>query len=797
MCRVLRLLLLFLACMPAAASAATPAHGAEYKIGAAPDWVAQMEAPAFKPPPKGEAEGEVAYLLIDKQVKIDDSTKATYTHHVAKAVDTRGLEDIANINIEFDPAYQSVTLHGVRVLRDGKSIDKLADARIHVLQRERELEYLIYDGSKTINIVLQDVRVGDLVDYSYSIQGNNPVFGGKVSGGTELQWSVPVGRVFVRLLAPEARDMRVTLHHTTQKLQAGTHDGMREYRVLQDDVLPAHPERDAPDWYDPYAAIQWSDYADWPTVAHWALPLYRPGELGAPLQREIDRIAREHPDQEGRLLAALRLVQHDIRYLGIEAGAASHAPTAPAVVYARRFGDCKDKTTLLTAVLRALGVDAKPALVNTREGKGIADMWPTPAAFDHAIVRATIQGRQYWLDATRSPQMGDLDHLFQPDFGLALVIDDSTTALVEMNPPHPPKRTVRVALDAHNGIGEPVAMTVMTTMVGKDAERLLADLASDGKNAMAKRYLNYYANSYAGIRQTAALEITQDEHANSVTIVERYEIPDFWEYNEKTKRHQAAIRGGEVDDEVNITVGLHRNAPLGIAYPHDIEQTTVLTLPEKWKLHPYSNSIDDPAFHYTRSVTPSADGRSVTIVDSYSAKADHVDIRDLASYSSHLEAAHDDINYRLWKDDEDAPASKPAVPTATPAPASAPASAELALMRASIAVILLSLWAIAAMLYVNSLPLNKATNRKLLWLFIGDSIVAAIFFYSDLTAGLLTTAYVSIISLYSIGKIKRDAPETHWLHAPGNNARLQRVLHWFDRVLWLILGMLLMKTFSE
>ena len=76
-------------------------------------------------------------------------------------------------------------------------------------------------------------------------------------------------------------------------------------------------------------------------------------------------IAAEHSDPAGRAAAVLQLVQREIRYLGIEVGAGSHAPCAPALVCQRRFGDGKDKALLMVALLEALGVEAAPALVDT------------------------------------------------------------------------------------------------------------------------------------------------------------------------------------------------------------------------------------------------------------------------------------------------------------------------------------------------------------------------------------------------------------------------------------------------
>ena len=87
----------------------------------------------------------------------------------------------------------------------------------------------------------------------------------------------------------------------------------------------------------------------------------------AALQALIDEFKAE-PDEATRLWRALHFVQDDIRYTGIEIGVGRISADTTGEVLARRFGDCKDKVLLLVTILRALGVEAYPALVNHARG---------------------------------------------------------------------------------------------------------------------------------------------------------------------------------------------------------------------------------------------------------------------------------------------------------------------------------------------------------------------------------------------------------------------------------------------
>jgi hypothetical protein len=511
--------------MLGALAALTPFTGraAEYTIGPAPAWVV--------PAPPGTASAAAAsqgsfgevYLLADTQVLASDQLHVMYRRLVVNAVNASGVNLVANIQIRFDPSYQSLVLHSINIVRNGHVIPKLATARIQVLQREAELEAQIYDGTKTVNIFLDDVREGDTVDYSYSTSGRNPVFKGQDFGTELLQFPVPVARIHSRLLVPISKHIHFATRNTSIKPTLSQHNGLLDYvwDVANPPVLKV--ENDAPFWYMPYATVTWSEFADWQAVARWAQPLYQvPDTLSPELQAQVDRITKAEQTPAGRMLAALRLVQGDVRYLGVEIGQNSHAPNPPALVYARRFGDCKDKTLLLLTLLEHLGIEAHAALVNTALQRGLGDLLPSPGVFDHVLVQARIDGRVWWIDPTRYPQKADLTDLYQPDYGLSLIVDPATQGLTAM-----PRadagasaRHLDVLFDARASFEKPVRYTLETTTTGMYAEAMRTRLSSTNISDVEKSYLNFRATHYAHIKLAAPLQVRDDEAANQIITKE-------------------------------------------------------------------------------------------------------------------------------------------------------------------------------------------------------------------------------------------------------------------------------------
>lgn len=645
-------LLVLLAMIASAAACA-----ADYRFGPVPAWVTPVTVdPATSLADAGRSGAHA--LLADVQTRVERQGKTTFSHYASKALDSKGVEEAADISITFDPTYQTLTLHSLNVIRDKRVANRLRSATMRVLQRETELEYRIFDGRKTLSVTLDDLRTGDTVEYAYSLSGMNPVFKNTVSGGADLQWSVPVDRVFVRLLAPPERVVVIKAHGKVTNPQERTADGMREWAWDLKRVAGQPFEKDAPPEYAPYAFIQWSEFADWSAIVQWALPMYRTQDPGPAIARELKAIGDKHAGPEARLVAVLQQVQREVRYLGVETGASSHAPAAPDLVFQRRFGDCKDKALLMVTMLRALGIDSQIALVNTKIRGGVAAYAATPNAFDHVIVRAAVGGKHYWLDPTRAPQKGDLAHLDQASFGMALVLDPATTALTPMPIANHARKNVRSVFDSRAGLEKPVSYTIETTIRGAAAETLRASIAARGADKTGLDYLNYYARRYPSIKLDKSLVVEDDERSNTLTTRESYTITDFWPRNATKKRLEANVQPAEIGFKLNSPASLNRIAPLRVNFPEVLDETTVIKLPETWRIKPVKITVEHDAFEFKHQSEMADNGLALTMTDHYRARSPQVLPANMAAYATSLRKADDAVGMSLYRNDRDTPVER-------------------------------------------------------------------------------------------------------------------------------------------
>ena len=502
--------------------------GYHYFVGAAPAWVAPIAPIEARPPGLGAA---ARFHLVDDQALVGE-TSERYMRRIAGVYDKAGLEQISQIHAEFNPNYQTFTLHTLAILRGSERIDKLQPERITLVRREKELERLIYDGTVTAIVNLDDVRVGDRVEYAFTLRGSNPVLGPKFSAGFALSWGVPVDLISVRVRAPRSRPLRFKVHGGGSQPQVAESDGVRDYWLRIENQPAAVEESDVPGWYVPYPWVQFTEYADWGEVTAWAQTLYGvPPSLSPELAAAVGRIRASARTRREAVQQALELVQNEVRYLGIALGDSSHRPTAPDQVYKQRFGDCKDKTVLLMTLLAQFDVKAVPALVSTYQRRGVVDWLPTPHAFDHVIAAVDLDGQRFWLDGTRSHQAGRLERLGFPAFGKALLVVPGSREFVDLVPPAEYRADTRVTErfsipDFRN----PAALKVESVHHGERAEAVRWYLATNERGQVEREFLNDYVSRYPTLEPAGPLQVSDDTLENRVSVVESYRVRNLFKY---------------------------------------------------------------------------------------------------------------------------------------------------------------------------------------------------------------------------------------------------------------------------
>lgn len=611
-----------------------------FSVEKTPAWIKRFQAPrVVNTKPSGQSSN---YLLVDKQLKFG-STPEYFFHYAEQPLTSNGVEQSSQIEIEFNPSYQKLSIHQIHVQRGDKKIDKLVPSTIKLLQRERDIERMLYDGVVSAMIILDDIRAGDIIDYSYTLQGHNPAFGDKHFSTSVIAWNVPVSKTVNRYILPKGREIHYKQIGFDDKPSISHDKNNTIYTWVRDNVAAIIAEDNTPPWYYPYPSIQFSEYKDWQDVNNWANKLYTfdSVDLGEKLKKQIQQWKTKFSNKIDYARNALQFVQNDIRYFGVEFGQNSHLPSPPKEVFGKRFGDCKDKAVLLTAILKDNGISASPALVSTSLRRGIDRFIPSPAAFNHVIVYTKIDNHTYWLDATKTYQEGGLEKLGQPNFGKALIINGSYNKLsnIELSDRIP---FIKVDEDfISTDFNGNVTLKIRSVYSGSAAEKRRAYFADTPRAEIQKKFTNYYERMFSDVSLIDDISTVDDANNNTFTVFEKYKIANFWQKTHKAS--EFSLYAYTIEPYTALPDTLKRKSPLGLAYPVHVQHNTSVHFPENVH-YDTSNSdseIDDEAFNYSLHVKYS--GKTLVLSHDYRATRDSVSPEKIALHIRHLK----DVNKRL------------------------------------------------------------------------------------------------------------------------------------------------------
>jgi transglutaminase-like putative cysteine protease len=238
-------------------------------------------------------------------------------------------------------------------------------------------------------------------------------------------------------------------------------------------ALPREPRSPGVTETSPYVHV--STLGDWKELGSWYAELIRPQfALDQPLQSELARLINGLHNDKEKIAAIQEFVLRNTHYVALEFGIYSYKPYPVTQIYARRFGDCKDKASLMIALLRAAGIEAEIALVRTRSLGDVVAEPASIAVFNHAIVY--LPKYDLWLDGTAEYAGRELP---QEDQGaLSLTVSLSGTAQIRHIPvSHAADNYTRHIIRGQLSLQGVIQFSGSTTTRGEDAPGLRHDLA--------------------------------------------------------------------------------------------------------------------------------------------------------------------------------------------------------------------------------------------------------------------------------------------------------------------------------
>jgi hypothetical protein len=511
-----------------------PAGADELFRAPAPDWAELLPVPAATDSLRAGSRGGVMRLMSDRQVLWSGEEVFTFTREVTEVTDPGGVGVAAAITVGFDPAFETVTLTHLDVIRAGQVIahgDIPATLLGPPAGQGGGMTDAGADTGLTAALRVPGLQVGDIVDVGL-LRRSLPRFPGDNRGGSHrIDQDVPVG--VARLVLNWPADWPTYFSGWPARVAyaaaAGPDGTLRHTWTSRDHAAPPAPAAAPPGWSGALV-LEWSADPDWSGIAAALADHYlQPYSLGA-WDSRVEEIRARHATDAERAIAALRMVQDDLRTTGRPVGAGGLSARAPAEVIAAGVGDGKDKALLLRTMLDRLGIRAWVALTHRTDGPALNGRKPRAEAFDHAIVTFRVDGMTYWADPALTHQGGDIWTMVPPDYGFALPLDGPNRQALEPIPQAYTMQESRTVTEDYAFGLAGVHLSAITTFSGRSADDYRRVLADTPRPQIEADFRDHYAGLYPGLRQIAPLEVSDDRAYNTITLTARYFLPspDLW-----------------------------------------------------------------------------------------------------------------------------------------------------------------------------------------------------------------------------------------------------------------------------
>jgi hypothetical protein len=279
-------------------------------------------------------------------------------------------------------------------------------------------------------------------------------------------------------------------------------------------------------------------FESWGEMGTWYLGLAQGRRVASPeIKQQVAALTATQPTPLGKIQALAGFVQSDVRYVAIELGIGGLQPHAAADIFTRRYGDCKDKATLLATMLKEIGVDADYVIVNTQRG-AINESTPPNLGFNHVILAIRLPegiedpgllavfshpklGRILFFDPTDTyTPFGRLAGSLQAGFGVLVAPDGGELVRLPMLPVTASalQRTAHLALDETGTLRGDVKETSVGDMAA--FARGAVDAATQETDRI-KPIESVMAQSFATFRLTKA----------TITNLHAHDQPFEWNYS--------------------------------------------------------------------------------------------------------------------------------------------------------------------------------------------------------------------------------------------------------------------------
>ncbi len=576
-----------------------------------------------------------------------DGTVETVVHDVTRLNGRKGIEKLGEYrNLSYDPSYETLTLN-TAVIHKADGHDAPIEPR-DVQLRDVSTDYQVYDHEKQLIISFPHLEVGDVFEVKWTVRGKNPEHAGQFfTRYTFGDATYPCVTDELRVRLPKSMPLKyASFVGSIEPIRTEDKDTVLytwkselNRQLPQDENLPSKETL--------FKGVACSTFPSWEAIGQWKQKLREDCWVctGDVHQTAYD-VTKGLKDPIAKARALVYWMRRNIRYVST-GEMHDYTPHKPSEILANRYGDCKDGTQLLAVMMREVGIKVELATLGAEDDGQVLKAVPSPWG-SHAILVATIDGKEHWVDTTSS--LAGWDFLPHDDRDrLCYVVDDKGAIRLTRTPPPAPR---------DNRMEQ-----VTNVWVGPDGStRCERDVTSYGTASLVER--DAYLEVPVGERRRQVTAELQD--ANSRARLVRLDIDEesLRDFDRPVKAHVDFIVGdqfsGDPDKEGSVAdskvwgkfvaynLDYDRKTPLEFYSTFETHHTYIVHIPALFALDgtPSDQTLTSPWGEFTRKAALSEDGRTLTVAFTMRLDKARVEPADFDQFR----AFHESVSryYRAW-----------------------------------------------------------------------------------------------------------------------------------------------------
>jgi len=569
----------------------------------APEW---LRAAAHQALPEYPKDTIAVVLLDEQQTTVKDNGDIETRHRCAyKLLRPEARDKYGYAAVQFNNETKLTFLKAWTITADGKEMElKEKDAVEFSLT-----SFEVFSDARAKGIKFSAADPGSIVGYEY-VQKHRPF---AFEDDWQFQTEIPIRRARFSLQLPPGWEFSDYWANSAKLQPQSSSNNFYVWEVENVpavEIEPAMPpflsvaSRMDIKYFPRNPALRAKSTGTWNDIGAWYANITSASRVASPaLEQKVTELTAGISDPLKKMQVLAAYVQQQIRYVAIEVGIGGLQPHPAGDVFKHQYGDCKDKVTLLSTMLKQAGIDSYYVMIDTHRGIVNPDFPSTRG--NHVIMAirlpqdvptgnlyATIEdpqlGRLLFFDPTDEfVPLGYLPSDLQQNYGLVVTPDGGKLFLLPMLPPTTNRllRTGTLTLSSSGNLGGEVNELRWGAPADDSRAQFVGSSPSD-RSKVVEKFLGTFLNNFT---LTSATISNLDNYNENFTLHYQFVVEGY----AKTAGNLLILRPRVVGDKgSNILSGKARK------YPIEFEGTTLqsdlfdITLPAGYVVDELPQPVD-------------------------------------------------------------------------------------------------------------------------------------------------------------------------------------------------------------